>query len=713
MLTPWNYELFEYNKMMLTYGLTVVIVGAWIVKMIAQKEISIRRTPLDIPIALFFASQLISSLFSMDPHVSWFGYYSRFNGGMFSIISYILLYYAFVSNWSGEIFNLLKLALASATVVAIYAALEHYGHSISCLLFMGKFGVDCWVQDVQNRVFATLGQPNWLAAYLVALLPIAMGFLVSNYSSIRQLAERSQDNSSRPLKADSNNNLYRGIYIVSSFLFFAVLLFTKSRSGLIAFAVADLVFWGFLFFGLSFPRRRESIFNKKLDPAWRDDKKQIIFPFVILHLSLVIIIFFTGTNIDFLDKYVTWQSWQYRIQKTSTPAKPPAAKTDTLLTTGGTESGVIRKYVWEGAVAAWKRSTKTMLIGTGTETFAFAFYQNKPKAHNLTSEWDFLYNKAHNEYLNYLATTGILGLGSYLLFIGVFIFWFFKFSKKEILSSALFAGWLSILITNFFGFSVVIMQLFLFLFPAMVVVSLPARDQPLQKSFSPSLSVSRVLYLTIFVSCLFFLYILSRFWWADTLYNKGYQYNKAGKLVEAHNLLSDAINKNSGEPVYHDEHSVVLAQLAVTQIDAHDATLAAILAKKSLQESDTALIISPNNLNFWKSRTKIFYAFSSFDPTFTKAAIEALQHALILAPTDPKVMYNLAILYGKDGDNKKAIEMLKTTINIKPNYRDAYAALVIFYKEVKQPNLARTTMEEYLTKVDPNDGDFQKQLKAP
>ena len=62
-LTPVNYELFEYNKMMLTYGLTVVIVAAWLVKMMSQKEIRIARTPLDIPLALFLISQLLSSLF--------------------------------------------------------------------------------------------------------------------------------------------------------------------------------------------------------------------------------------------------------------------------------------------------------------------------------------------------------------------------------------------------------------------------------------------------------------------------------------------------------------------------------------------------------------------------------------------------------------------------------------------------------------------------
>ena len=52
-LTPINYELFEYNKMMLTYGITAVITFAWVSKMIAQKRLFVARTPFDIPIGLF------------------------------------------------------------------------------------------------------------------------------------------------------------------------------------------------------------------------------------------------------------------------------------------------------------------------------------------------------------------------------------------------------------------------------------------------------------------------------------------------------------------------------------------------------------------------------------------------------------------------------------------------------------------------------------
>ena len=90
--------------------------------------------------------------------------------------------------------------------------------------------------------------------------------------------------------------------------------------------------------------------------------------------------------------------------------------------------------------------------------------------------------------------------------------------------------------------------------------------------------------------------------------------------------------------------------------------------------------------------------------------IEALEKGALLSPNDPKITYNLAILYGRKGSNEKAIELLNTTITLKPNYRDAYFALWVFYTEVKRPELARMVLTDYLTKVDPGDKDFLERL---
>src|SRR5690349_17957208 len=95
-------ELFEFNKMWITFAIAVAIGFFWFSKMAILKKPVFRRTILDIPILLFLASQIISTFISWDSYISFWGYYSRFNGGLLSIITYIFLYYAFVSNFTNN-----------------------------------------------------------------------------------------------------------------------------------------------------------------------------------------------------------------------------------------------------------------------------------------------------------------------------------------------------------------------------------------------------------------------------------------------------------------------------------------------------------------------------------------------------------------------------------------------------------------------------------
>ena len=422
---PNTSELFEFNKLIFTYVLTTLIVGTWAIRCIIEKKFIFKRTPLDWPILIFLISQSLSLLFSIDPHVSWYGYYSRWNGGLLSLISYSLLYWAFVSNMdSKSSLRIVGCALWAAAIVAIYGSFEHFGASVSCLLTTGSFNVTCWVQDVQNRVFATLGQPNWLAAYITALIFLPLSAAISNFKFLI----------SKQISKSQILNLCTFI------LLFTTLLFTKSRSGLLAFGISWIVFWGLNIIRLGQLEIR-SIRN-----------------FVAINLLLLLLTITIPNPV--------------RDLVLKTKDQRPTASQGTALETGGTESGSIRKIVWTGALRIWQANPKNFLIGTGPETFAESYYQFRPIEHNQTSEWELLYNKAHNEFLNYLATTGLLGLLSYLLLL---IIQFSVFIKKSpnieyrTLNIALLAGWLTISITNFWGFSVVIMQLFLFLFPAIAI----------------------------------------------------------------------------------------------------------------------------------------------------------------------------------------------------------------------------------------------------
>lgn len=706
-LTPVNYELFEYNKMMVTYALSAVIMGLWLTKMVSTRQFSVAKTPLDLPIILFVASQLISSIFSWDPHVSWFGYYSRFNGGMWSVFCYVFLYYAFVSNflpaWRAEdeknsepvmadtarqpLHSLLRVMIAAGVAVALYGVAE-------------RMGIDkhLWVQDVQTRVFSTLGQPNWLAAYLVALIPLPIVLAL------------------QAPQGDGIKNVRFNLFLRWSgvtLLYFVVLLFTRSRSGLAGLAVAD----GVLISLISNRFGKNTIHLKHL---------------AILHVALLVVVIINGSNIAALDKYISLQSWKDRFaakqEQVQVTNNPDQAAGGTVLDTGGTESGTIRKYVWQGAISAWQSSLKTQLIGTGTETFAYAFFKYKPVEHNATSEWDFLYNKAHNEYLNYLTTTGIIGLGSYLILIFAILFMMVSSHVRQLkheerndyllfVSAALIAGFGSILVTNFFGFSVVIIQIFFFLFPAFHYV-LSAYGQGHQKnvkylSFPVTISKRMAAVISFFIVLLvgYIIYCLAISWEADRLFALGYRLSRAGKITESVENLTRAVDINPREPFYHDELGVALSALATQQIDSQNATEGASFAQSAVRHSDIALTLSPNNVNFWKSRTKIFYAFSNYDPQYNQLAIQSLENAYKLSPTDPKIAYNLAVLYGRSGDNQKAIEILKNAIPLKKDYRDTYFALHIFYIENKQTELAKQILQLYLSTVNPDDADFLERVK--
>ena len=582
----------------------------------------------------------MSFVFSIDRHTSLFGYYSRFNGGLFSIISYILLYYAFVSNMSiRQTLFAIRYMLFSAALVAIYGILEH-------------FGIDekYWVQAVRLRVFSTLGQPNWLAEYLVALSPLTWGFALLN--------DKFQMTNDK-FKFKIKNSICYLLFAI----YYLCLLYTKSRSGILAFGAAYAIFWGLLFLKL--------LLTQNFALAKNCAKKFLIFTSVILALT------FLGRS-----------------------ALPALAETQEKLLI--TPSSDIRKIVWQGAINVWRHYP---FLGTGPETFAQSYYWYRPREHNDTSEWDFLYNKAHNEYLNYLTTTGILGLGSYLLIIAVFVFWSLKKLKTKseklktttknskllalncsfticTLRFALLAGFIGLLVSRFFGFSTVTTNIFFFLFPAIafVIIDKTVLEEKFVKK--SKLSIVNYLQLVIILSTIcYLLFAICCLWYADFLFAKGKKYIQANAPLEASDYFQAAIDFNHSEPLFHSELSNAASVLAFSLYSQNEATTAAQMADFAVQESDIALEISPYHLNLLKTRTKMLYNLAQTDEKYYQDALETLLRASGLAPTDAKVSYNLGILYYHLGQKNEAIKTMEKTVELKPNYEEAKKKLEEWQEE--------------------------------
>ncbi len=617
-LWPFTSEVFEFNKMMFVYLMTILIASSWAIKSYLNKKFEIAKTPLDIPIILFLASQIISTIISINPHTSLWGYYSRFHGGLMSTISYITLFYALVTHFQGQakaIKNIIICILSSAALISIYGILEHFG-----------IDKDIWVQDVQNRIFSTLGQPNWLSAFIVALLPLSL-FQIT---------------------AKENLNL-RLLHIGLSLLFLITIIFTKSQSGIAATAVVLL-----LFFIITCIQKKKSLLILALIPA----------------IALVLI--FKGDSV-------------HHTLSSLNKINPFYSDTLTIITEenktriGGSDSMAIRRVVWEGAI---KLGLKYPLFGTGVETFGYSYYWVRPAANNLTSEADFLYNKAHNEYLNFLATTGFVGLATYLFLIGSIIY---LFTKRDVIASEakqpptcelklpLLLGFISILITNYIGFSVVNVALFFFLYPAIYIATTNKGTIVSRKlHLDPTIAIIIILIISLWA-------VLGtrRSWLADIAYNKG-----KSSFEEA----EKATKLNPHEPIYFAQlgniASLVTTQLVAPQIAKLPATASADIKAQaqeyldkytaiSLENINKAAALNPYSLNVLKSKAKTEITLAEINSKYLNEALNTLLNITKLSPTESSNFLNVGILYQNLSDKENAKNAFEKAIELRPDFQQA------------------------------------------
>jgi len=703
-------ELFEFNKIIFIYFIAILIFFLWLAKIILIKKIILKKTLLDIPIFVFLLSQFFSTIFSIDFHTSFFGYYGRFNGGFLSIITYIILFYGFISNIDekqivNRIYTLLKTSIISSIIVIFWGLPGRFGCDLSCLLFTGQWNNFCWSDQFRpaERIFSTLGQPNWLGAYLV------INFFIGLFFFLQQ-------------KRISKNWIWF-FYLIFNF---TSIIFTRSRSAFIAIVFGLFILILYLFFF-----SKQQFLKRKL---------------LILLLIFVLPVLVFKTGIEKIDKYLNF--WQL-VSPQKINHKNLQSQNLSPSKINVTESFDIRKIVWKGAIDLGLRYP---LFGTGVETFAYSYYFIRPKQHNLTSEWDYLYNKAHNEYLNYFATTGFFGLITYLLMI-FFVFYlfmvnFFRLYRQKLIielknqnikekkfnnaidfgliNLCLIIAYLSILITNFFGFSTTTINLFFYLFPAFFVIEKIYENDKKEKKIKLDERLNLIQKFAILILTIFTVYLLIfvfKYWFADYYYAKSDFSLKTNQYSLAAFYLKEKALKLKYEHVYEDKLSYVLANLAFLSYHQKEKKYASSLKNLSIFYNNHSLYQSPKNVLYWKTKAKIYYLFfqMELDRKNIEIAIKALEEAEKLAPTDPKIPYTLAffqsILYQQIKDEQRKINYIERSlksidhaIDLKTDMIEAYLLKGQLLKKYEKTTEAKKVYQYIIDNLDSQNKEAKKEL---
>lgn len=687
-------EIFEFNKMIFIYLITLLIFCLWLVRMIIYKKLVFRNTTLTIPLLVFLASQIISTYFSIDRHTSFFGYYGRFNGGLLSIICYEILYFAFVSNISltdirERIQYFLKFSLVTSFIVMLWGLPDKFGFDLSCKLFTGSFKTSCWTNEFQPavRMFSTLGQPNWLGIYLVINILFALYFILSYDFRRRWL-------------------LY--IYV---FVGTVSVVFTQSRSAMLSYGLGLGTILIYIFMTKVYRKKRDEYF---------DMVKKIILPLILV--IIVASIAGLATNKNMIIGQTT----------NNTQVKSEAQSNRRTVVT---DSFAIRKIVWQGAYAT---GLKYPWFGSGVETFAYSFNFLRPVDHNMTSEWDFVYNKAHNEILNYFATTGIIGVLSYLILIGVVISRIKPIlnesdEKKKLLGTILITSFAAITVSNFFGFSTTMINVYYYVIPACIVLLLSKSQENHIVDIEGLNIVQKVMLMIPFTIFMYGVSFLSFYYMADVHYARGENYRLIQEYDQALFYLYYADSLKS-EHVYKDKISQVLAQKGFFDSYLNHTQNPMCPTPEGKNEqcfelaqkyNDMTLKNSSKNVYYYRSKARnnfLAYQISQDESDFDMS-IKAISQAQDLAPTDPRYPYMKALFFiGRYDSLEKPTEDDKTTlkfralgpantaIKLKPDYKDAYITRGLAAEYVGDIEGARANFKYILEKLDPDDEQAKSEL---
>jgi len=164
---PQTAEILDFNKQALLFLLVFVSLFATMVKILVVGKFEINKSPMHIVAGVLFLAYLLSTIFSVYKHGSFWGVSQQTPESMIMIVGFLLLYFL-VSNIfvKKDIITLAITLSFSAIVAELVGVLQLFG------LFIMPFDF------AKSVAFNTIGSVGSLGLFTAVLLPLAITLLI-------------------------------------------------------------------------------------------------------------------------------------------------------------------------------------------------------------------------------------------------------------------------------------------------------------------------------------------------------------------------------------------------------------------------------------------------------------------------------------------------------------------------------------------------------
>ncbi len=177
----YSSTVMDADKLTLLRVIVSVMIAAWVIQWIDQRR-SARsqptwslRSPLVIPVLALALAYLLATFTSLTPLISFFGAYHR-PQGTYALLAYILVLVMILHGLRTrqQLDRLILTIILTSFPIALYGIYQ-------------KLGLEPlkWSDDFPGRVGSTLGNPIFLAAYLLMIFPLTASRMIDCLRSLK------------------------------------------------------------------------------------------------------------------------------------------------------------------------------------------------------------------------------------------------------------------------------------------------------------------------------------------------------------------------------------------------------------------------------------------------------------------------------------------------------------------------------------------------
>lgn len=636
---PFFAPVFTMFKLFVLRVIVLVMFSAWLIKTVKQREIRLVSHPLNLAVIFFFSLATLSTVFSINPLIAFFGEYARWEG-LATLFSYGLIYLV-VLNWPADELKIRYLIYgltAGALIVSGIGMMEHFRINpilryagAACGAGFGALTPGAFT----SRSFSTFGNAAFLGGYLALVFPVTVSQLL--------LADHTWKT--------------RLFFLIAAGVTFGCWTFTLARAAWLGVAGGIA-----LIAVLGWPRLKTNRF-------WI-----IQAVLVMLVIFLSVLVSPTRTGIDFQEL-----------------ASRLTSIIDTSIGTGG-----------GNRLEMWKHTLPLIidypLLGTGPDTFKVIFTKYKP-SHWTISYKNPQLDKPHNELFQLGATIGVFGA---IAFVWIILLGLWKGiqslasidERSKPLLIGLIAGVLSYFINLQFVFSHLSVSPLLWLFLGLTIaITAPAgSSRAINKINKIRLPFSRqgdyLIIAIIVVVAVLLAFGSARLWQADVYFNRANSYQMTRDWPTILAAFEKAAELNPLSPDYqlYLGKAYGLAALSVER----EATFQRYLSR-SLEAFRKAESLNPLDESIFFNRGKIFLRAGRVlqKPSYLEKAVESYQDGLELNPNSGDAYLDLGAAYGNLNQLQSAIRAWEKTISIDGRNADAYYNLGWAYQKLRNLNRAK------------------------